>query len=96
VSHRIRRIASATVIATVAAVAPIAIAAPAQADEEACLALLEEAGFEGEEFAELCAVGAEGDWEKCVIALFDEDVSLITAIRACWAAIAEGDGGQDR
>lgn len=93
-SHRIRHLASAAVIAMVAALAPIVLAGPAQADEKACLAELKEDGFEGDEFEALCAAAAKGDAGECVTKMLDEDVDLVTAIRACGAAAHQGEGGQ--
>lgn len=86
-SHRVRRIASATAIALAAATAPLVFTAPAQADQNECVEILTNEDYEGDEFEAAC----ESKLEDCLVALLEEEVEPELAVKACVAASEDED-----
>lgn len=79
----ISKLAAAAAMVVATAAAPLALAAPAQADEQACLDVLAQAGHAAEQFKQACA---EETFADCAIVLLEDDVKPDVALEACKAA----------
>jgi hypothetical protein len=81
-----RRFAALATAALTAAAGAALIATPAQADAQACVAILEEGGYSGPDLDRACQAGERGELNECLVGLLGEGVDPATGVRACVAA----------